>query len=64
VGKKILEQTPRLIEHIKQVVEPNSDADSKLTSSRVYMRSSVNGVSDELVERFNVDFARPRVRRC
>ena len=40
------------MEHIKQVVEPNTHADPKLTSSRLYIRLSVNGVSEALVEQY------------
>jgi len=51
--KKICEDTPELIEHIKQVVEPQTHADPKLTSDRCYLRLSVNGVMDALMVKFN-----------
>ena len=51
-GTKI-ERTPTLLKDIKQVVEPNSHTDPKLTSDRVYMRLSVNDICDALIEQFS-----------
>ena len=50
--KKAEEKNPNLLDHIRQIVENESQADPGMNSERVYIRMTANAVREELKKRF------------
>jgi hypothetical protein len=51
--KKAEEKNPNLLSDIKEIVEPDSQADPAMNSDRIYIKFTANGVLQQLGERFN-----------